>query len=366
MIGLSVAVVIGVVIVRRLVMGGVTGTTSLAVPGLAELSGPQRVWVVLSTGATVAKLLLWPTSQMPDYGPSSLLTGYDRNVAATAVLVLTILGIAWAAQLALRSNRPDSRPLAGILWCLIAYFPASNLLAATGAIVAERTLYTASVGVAILISWCLERALEHAAERRVSLRGGAIIPTLAGAIVLAASFRGFVQTKDYARVWRKHETVFSRMVEADPLNYRGYQLLALAMKDNKRYAESARLYALAYARRPSDVTLLADYGEYLLQMHRPRYAVAIGERLMTHRDAWTDSRAVSLLLNATGQSWGPDSVLAAAQRLNARAPSARSALFIGMVDELKGDSAAAQAAYRAGLRIAPRDSALRTHARMDP
>ena len=360
---LFVALVIGVVFVRRLVMGGITGTSSLAVPGLAELSGPQRVWAVFSTGGHIARLLLWPTRQVPDYGPSSLPTGVDRTVAATATLALIVLGVAWAMQLALRSKRPDSRPLVGILWCLIAYLPASNLLAATGAIVAERTLYTASAGVAILIAWVLERAFERAAERRVSLRGRALVPAFASAIVLAASVRGFLQTKDYARVWRTHESLFARMVEIDSLNYRGYQLLATAAKNHKQYPESARLFALAYARRPSDPILLTDYGEYLLEMHRPRYALAIAERLLKHREVWTDTRAVTLILNATGQTWGPDSVLVAAQRLNARAPSARSALFIGMVHDLKGDSTAARAAYRDGLRIAPKDSALLARAR---
>jgi len=360
-----VVTVIGVVFVRRLVMGGITGTSSLAVPGLAELSGPQRVWTVFSTGAKVAQLLLWPTNQVPDYGPSSLLTGFDRTVAATATIALIVLGVAWAVQRALRPKQPDSRALVGVVWCLIAYLPASNLLAATGAIVAERTLYATSAGLAMLVAWCLDRVLERAAERRVSLRGGAIVPALAGAIVLAACVRGFVQTKDYSRVWRTHESLFARMVEVDSLNYRGYQLLAGAAKTHKQYAESARLFALAYARLPSDPILLTDYGEYLLAMHRPRYALAIAQRLLKHRDVWTDTRAVTLLLNATGQTWGPDSVLVAARALNERAPSARSALFIGMVHELKGDSAAAQAAYRQGLQIAPTDSALLAHTRMD-
>ena len=110
---LFVVVVIGVVIVRRTVMGGVTGTTSLAVPGLAELNGPRRVWAMLSTGGRVAQLLLWPTRQVPDYGPSSLPTGVDRTITASATLALIVLGVAWALQRALRSNRPDSRPLVG-------------------------------------------------------------------------------------------------------------------------------------------------------------------------------------------------------------------------------------------------------------
>ena len=98
-------------------------------------------------------------------------------------------------------------------------------------------------------------------------------------------------------------------------------------------------------------------------MDRPRYALAIGQRLMTHADLWTNPRAITLVLNATARVWGVDSVLVAGQRLNARAPSARASLFIGMAYDTKGDSTTAQTAYRAGLRVAPRDSALLAHAR---
>ncbi len=366
-IAVFVVVLFGVVVVRRIVMGGVTGSSSLAVPGLAELNGPQRVWAMLSTGGNVARLLVWPTMQSPDYGPTALPSGVDRTIAASATIAVILMTIAWALERALRSDHPDSRPLVGVLWCLIAYFPASNLLAATGPILAERTLYIASIGVAILIAWALERAMERAAERRSSLRPGTARPAFVAALLVAACIRGYVQTRDYARVWRTSQTVFARMVEADSLNYRGYQLRAIDAKNHRQLEESARLYAQAYVRRPADPSLLTTYGEYLLEMHRPRYALAIGERLLRHRETWTDPRAVTLLLNATSQVWGPDSVLVSAQRLNARAPSARSALFIGMVHDLQGDSSSAQAAYRAGLRVEPGDSALLAHAsrRMD-
>jgi len=102
----------------------------------------------------------------------------------------------------------------------------------------------------------------------------------------------------------------------------------------------------------------AVYGQYLLDKNRPRYALAIGQRLFTHKDVWTDPGAITLLLNATARVWGVDSVLATARRLHAVAPSARSSLFIGLSYETLGDSTAALAAYRDGLRTAPGDSAL--------
>jgi hypothetical protein len=67
------------------------------------------------------------------------------------------------------------------------------------------------------------------------------------------------------------------------------------------------------------------------------------------------------LLNATGKVWGVDSVLAAAQRLEHGSPSARSALFVGLANDARRDTVAAQLAYRAGLVRTPYDSALAAH-----
>ena len=135
----------------------------------------------------------------------------------------------------------------------------------------------------------------------------------------------------------------------------------MTAKDDGRYEDADRFFVRAYSLRPSEPTLLIAYGQYLLETHRPQDALAIGQRLLRDRDAMTDPDAVTLALNATARVWGVDSVLEAAKRLNARAPSARAALFVGMAYDVKGDSAAAQAAYHDGLRRAPADSALEAH-----
>jgi tetratricopeptide (TPR) repeat protein len=312
-------------------------------------------------------LLLWPTMQSPDYGPSELAVGSARTLAAVATALTIVLMLLWSSRLAFRANRPDARPLVAVAWCLIAYFPASNLIAATGPILAERTLYVASIGVAMLVAWSFERIAVWASERTsasviANVRAGSRVALLvAGAVFSVVCGREYVQARDYTRVWRLHHGLFVRMVEADSLNYRGYVLLALEAKDFHRFAESAQLYARAYALRPSDPLVLADYGEYLLETGSPRYAMAMGQRLMRIPAMRTDARAVTLFLNATGKIFGIDSVLAAAQRLERASPSARSALFIGLAYDAMRDTVAAQAAYRAGLTRTPHDSALAAH-----
>jgi hypothetical protein len=345
------------VLMRHRVLGGVTGG-GYDIPGISELDAPHRIVAMLSTGGHVARLLLWPTHQTPDYGPSALPSGMDRTLTAAATVLTIVLFLIWSVRRAWRKHDADARPFVAVVWCLIAYFPASNLLGATGPIIGERTLYLASVGVALLLAWGLEQLLVRIAAVRPHARGATAV---VAAACVAVCVRGYVRANDYARVWQSNAAVFSRIVHVDSLNYRGYQLLAIQAKDRKHYDESARLYARAYALRPYDQTLLTDYTGYLLEMHRPRYARAIGERLFRNPRAWSDPQAITLFLNATSQVWGVDSVLAIARRVNARAPSGRASLYIGMAYDLKGDSAAAQAAYRDGLRNAPRDSALAAH-----
>jgi Tfp pilus assembly protein PilF len=168
--------------------------------------------------------------------------------------------------------------------------------------------------------------------------------------------------RDYAGVWRTHLSLFSAMVRADSLSYRGYQLLAFEEKRRGDLAGADRLYARAFALYPSDPTLLTAYGEYFLDTKRPASALSIGMRLLGRDDMRADPRAVTLFLNATDQVWGGDSTLAVARRLMRQKSSGRAALFAGMVLEARGDTAAARAVYRDGLRLAPSDSFLLTRA----
>jgi hypothetical protein len=357
-------VVLGIVIVvRSVVLQGVVGATSLAVPGLAGLTTGQRMIAALSLSGRIAQLLIWPTTQSPDYGPSALADQSTRVLVATIAItaILAMLGV--CCWLASRTQRPDARPLAAVGWCLLGFLPASNLLAATGAVLAERTLYVSSAGVAMIVAWCLDMLLEASAARRTRpVIPRQIVPIAAGAALTVACVRGYIETREYAAVWRTNAALVAQMVRADSLNYRGYQLLAMDAREHHRYAESAALYARAYALVPFDPGVSLDYGEFLLETSRPRYALAMGERVLRHPDMWTNAHAVTLLLNATARVWGVDSVLAAAERLNARRPSARAALFVGMAYEARGDTSAANAAYRAGLRLSPGDSALSARA----
>ncbi len=334
---------LAVAIVRHVVLGGLVSSGSIAAPGIDELSAPRRIWAMLSLGKRVLALLFWPGAQNPHYGPTVFASG---GSALATVVVLAVCAVA-----AVRFRHRDSRPLAAVLWMSIAFLPASNLLVPTGQILAERTLYVSSVGAAMLIAWGLDLLVPLA--RRPRLAAVATV-VLFGAICA----RGFVRAREYTLVWKDRLHLFTYMTVVDPRDYRGFQLLAVEWARRKQTDEAARLYEHAYELAPRDKILTADYATYLLEEHRPLEALTVARRLLEHPELRTHRRIVSLVLSSTFAAWGADSLLVAASRLDASDPSPISILFIGLAEEARGDTSAALAAYRKGLRRTPADGSL--------
>lgn len=358
MIAAWAAVAIAVAIVRRIVLGGPVSGDSFAAPGIDSLSAGDRIWAMFSLGGRVLRLLVWPGVQNPHYGPSVLPQAHGPTMAGVTTVLVLLASLAATGWLALRGKRRDARPIAALLWALVAFFPASNLLVPTGQILAERTLYVASVGVALLVAWGIDALL---AVRVVPRR---LMAVLTAAVVAVACVRGYVRTREYALVWKTHLRLFTHMIEADSSSYRGHQLLALEMDRLKRPDDAMRLYARAYELAPRDKLLTADYAAFMLEHHRPIDALMLARSLFDRPELHTNPRAVSLLLNSTSAAWGPDSLLVAAKRLDATSPSATSILFVGLANEARHDWSAARRAYAEGLRRTPKDSSLnaRMHA----
>jgi hypothetical protein len=354
-IGACLLVGIAIALIRDAVLGGFVSNIAIAAPGLAERTAVDRVWAMLSLGGRVARLLFWPTTLNPHYGPTVLPPTPGPTLAATMTVVVLVglLGVlSFGAMMPTANGRRDARPLVGFIWICVAFLPASNLLVATGQILAERTLYLSSAGAAMLVAWAIDRARESVRVRSVAL--AAAIGIAAG-----ASGRGFVKTREYTAVWKDQSTLFPYMITVDSAGYRGYQLLAMEMDRVGRTSGALRLYARAYALAPRDRIVAADYAAFLLEHHDAGRALAVAQRLIDdHPDLATNRRAVSLLLNATGAAYGADSVLASAMRLDGRAPSPTAALFIGLAHEARGDRSSARAIYSEALRRTPNDSSL--------
>ena len=341
-----VVALVVVITLRWQVLGGPVSGRSIAAPGLDTLSFGERVWSMLSLGPIVGGLLLWPTRINPGYGPSVFAGATSLRAAATLIVIATVI-----AACVLAARRGDRRWLVAVGWILIAFLPASNLLVPTGQVLAERTLYVSSVGVAMLVALATHRVAQLARGRtiagRVLVAAGAV-----ACIVLAA------RTFAWTRVWATHENVYRQMIAADSTNYRGYWSLAIYEGNSGRMPNAVTLLARAYALFPADRGLKYDYADALYRTGRPAEAAQIAEGYLDTREYRERPAAVGLYVLALRHGYGADAVIAAGNRLMSPEPTAIGALLLGQGYELRGDRARALDVYRDGLQRFPGDALL--------
>jgi hypothetical protein len=154
--------------------------------------------------ADVARLLLVPLHLQGDYSP-------QERTAVTAVwdgrLLLGVLALAlWAGLLALALRRGRRPAAVGLGWIALAYAPVANLLFPIGVLIAERTLYLPSAGLALAAGGALAR-LEG---RRVALLAGALL-VLGGA-----------RTALRVPVWRDTLSMTVALTNDAPQSYKTY------------------------------------------------------------------------------------------------------------------------------------------------
>jgi len=185
----------------------------------------------------------------PHYGPT---TFPERRALAATITLVFLLGMIVVG--AIRRGRGDRRLLAATLWMLLAYLPASNLLVPTGQVLAERTLYLASVGGAMLVAYVLD---EIEALSRAPGRQRIWYASFGLSVAVAAYFFG--RAAIWTFVWRTNHSLFSQMIAADPKGYRGYWLQGLEARYTGDRDESLKLLERAYTLYPADRGLLMDY-----------------------------------------------------------------------------------------------------------
>ncbi len=342
-IWLACAVSLGAALVARsAVLGAPVSRLSIAAQGLDGLAPWERVRVMLSLWPRIAQMLVWPSGLAPYYGPTLVPAHRDALAALSALVALgvVLLGVALA-------RRGDRRPLVAIGWIVLTYLPASNLLAATGQLLSDRTLLGATVGIALAIAWLLHRVPR--AARRV------------GVLLLALMIaRGAFTSTNYATSWTTHRSLWTRLVATYPEEHLGYKLLG--MDARARGDTMAALSALerAVAMAPTDRQGRFEYGQLLYSMGRYAESVRVLAPLARNGDAQSEPGFVALYLDAVGRAGGASAVVQAATPL-ARSPAAAAAasLYLGVANEQLGRIAAADSAYAQGLRANPGDSVLR-------
>ena len=218
--------------------GSPISTTSAV---FADQSLATRWRTVLTVVPHYVRLFLVPAALSSDYEPGVIT---PATSITPAVLLGAVLLAGWAG-IAFRAWRTDRGLALGLCWVPVALAPVSNVLFATGIVLAERTLYLPSVGVALLAGWMADRV--PAPRRREAM-------ALAAAVLVAAVGRTWTRTP----AWHDARTHAMALLESHPESYRGHWVAARVLDASGNIEGASREYALARRAYPSDPAMLRE------------------------------------------------------------------------------------------------------------
>jgi hypothetical protein len=153
--------------------------------------------------ADIARLLVFPLTLRVDYSPA------ERTLVTTPVDPRFMLGLlclaVWGALVAFAWRRGRRMEAYGLGWIAIALLPVANLVFPVGVLVAERTLYLPSAGLALAIGAAVRDLAPR--QRRIAV-----------AVLVVA---GGVRTALRVPVWRDLNSVVLSELEDSPRSYDG-------------------------------------------------------------------------------------------------------------------------------------------------
>ena len=261
--------------VRFLILGSVSGEGPA--PALMGLSTGQRILTSLAVWPHYFRLLVFPLDLVVDYTPAVLFPALTWGPDVILGLLMILGG---AAAVIFLWHRERLVAL-GITWFGVAILPVTNLLIPTGVLLAERTLYLPSVGLAFVAAGVVRWT---ARERRKSL--GML---LAAAGVLCAAF--MVRTVVRNPSWMSTFTMLTTLGEEHPESSLAIRARAQGLDNVGEYEEADRYYRTALELAPGAYSLLVEVARFYGRRERwaeaePLLLQAI-ELFPTHPVAWS-------------------------------------------------------------------------------
>jgi len=211
--------------------------------------------------ADIARLLVFPWTLRVDYSPAerTLVTSPLDGRVALGLLCFT----AWAALLVLAWRRGRRIEALGLAWIAVALLPVANLLFPIGVLVAERTLYLPSAGLAIALGAWLER-----------LPPARFAPVL-GVLVLAGAARAAWRVP----VWRDDGSVILSELEDSPNSFDGPGRMAGIYLATGRPAKALEAFAIAAGVFDRSPWLYVKAADAAFTLGRPALADSLLVRL---------------------------------------------------------------------------------------
>jgi protein O-mannosyl-transferase len=338
-------VLLSYILVRWNIMGDLTGRN--ASPGLAGLTSGERILTALTVWPEYLRLMVFPLDLSIDYAPAVLLV--SRTVNAEVVLGGLLIAGLLGSVFMLRRRAPAAA--LGFAWFGLTILPASNLVVRADILLAERTLYLPSVGLALVLAAVWDEVAERGTRAsRLALAGIFL--------VVGAGFLTRTVTRNPS--WMDTFTVLSTLAREHPESWLAQRARAAGLHRVGDDAGAAEAYELALELAPDHYGLLVEVAEFYEDVGREGRAEGLFQRAIelipTISPAY--ERLSEQLLRAG------DGRAAHAVALRGLAKAGPDGALYALVSEsyvAKGDLAAAVRARRAAIAQEPtdRDSWLR-------
>ncbi len=278
--------------VRSVVLQPYARLHAIAPVFLGEGALAGRLTAIAALG-DVLRLLLVPLTLRVDYSPA------ERTIVRSLLDGRFLIGLAclavWAGLLVMAWRRQRRLEAYGLGWIAIAFLPVSNLLFSSGVLLAERTLYLPSVGLALAAGAALARL--SVPRFRIAL----------GLLVIAGGVRSAMRTP----VWHDDFSVTQSILQDSPDSYRGPARMAALYQSHrqpKRALVALRIATRTFDRDPTLFIAGADAALTLGQSHLADSLLTRAELLCSRCPGYYRTQA--LAARSRGDSAIADSLLA--------------------------------------------------------
>lgn len=230
--------------------------------GASPLRELPRIWTLGEIWTHYVRLWVFPLDLSADYSPDVIRVslGWDPvNILGVtlAIAILVTALVAWRRD-EMEPGSLSARAAAfGVVWFVIAISPVSNTLFLSGVLLAERTLYLPSVGLAAATGWLVVRL--HRERPRVAWAG------LAAVLIL-----GSARTWARSPTWRDSPTVFAHLIGDHPYAGRAQWILGDEFLRVGSESSALRAYSAAIGILGQDYQLLTEIAMRLIGVERYR------------------------------------------------------------------------------------------------
>lgn len=262
------AAIVAVFLAARLqVLGAIGGDVEH--PSLMHRTMGERAFIMLGIVPEYGRLLLWPARLYADYSPQQVEVYRVPDVSQLRGVILLVAGTALFGL----SVRRAPAVAFGLAWFALLLAPVTNILLATGILLAERTLFLPSLGVMLVVASGI--VVLHDRLVADGSRVQRLVPLMA-ALLLGL---GMARSTTRNAFWHDPDSAFDQMAADSPLNFKSHYARGGRLFDRNRYREGEREWRIAIA-------LLPEYhGVYLDLAHKYRASHLCEAAIALYRQA---------------------------------------------------------------------------------